>query len=377
MSQTKQATQSQTASTQEQPAKEKAPERAGLLEDVLKLEELAKKYSVDELGLMASFHRTLAVADGLEAFRTAMSPAVMKKIMALRGSSLGFRTDRDTSQNKPAYTETEVKECAIEALLRGFLLVGNEFNIIAGRFYGTKEGYERKIREFPELTNVQHFPGVPKIITGASSSGATVNYKITAIYKGEPVEIDRGGDFAIPVRVNEGMGADAILGKARRKMLKFLYDHLTGSVFTGGDADIDDVEPMLAKAASDTSLLNRLGSRVDELRASKANQVNETRTTEATPSTNGETKPAESETTGPTLESGEVDGETLAAEQRERDLRCDELIKDIPIASPTWRAQMKKIYGQEHFAKLQVSDQLKEIDRLIAMLAKEKAARGE
>lgn len=49
--------------------------------------------------------------------------------------------------------------------------------------------------------------------------------------------MQRGKD--IPVRVNAGMGADAILGKATRKASAWLYNELTHAGIADGDAEGD------------------------------------------------------------------------------------------------------------------------------------------
>ncbi len=51
-----------------------------------------------------------------------------------------------------------------------------------------------------------------------------------------------GTDMRIPVKVNGGMGADAILGKAERKMLFRIYQRVNGSSFGAVDGEVGDVE---------------------------------------------------------------------------------------------------------------------------------------
>ncbi len=90
-----------------------------------------------------SFEAELAVAQAVADLRAVLTPEAMQPIMALMNTDLGFRTDRDpkvTPRDKEGnpmtpYSVDVVRECFIEAKLRGFHAVGNEWNIIASRFH--------------------------------------------------------------------------------------------------------------------------------------------------------------------------------------------------------------------------------------------------
>jgi hypothetical protein len=43
--------------------------------------------------------------------------------------------------------------------------------------------------------------------------------------------------LSIPIRVNKGQSADAILGKAKRKMLAAIYSRITGTEITDGEVE--------------------------------------------------------------------------------------------------------------------------------------------
>lgn len=202
--------------------------------------------AVDECSLatvegLPAIKRAIVLAAGIQALRTALSDDVVQKlIMPLQSTSLGFRTDKD---DKGGYPIAVVRDCAIEALLRGFQIVGNEMNIIAGRPYYTKEAFERRVPDVPGVSELELFPGVPQMKDG----GALVPYRATWKLQGVRMEIVRDvvkrgddgivSDERIPVRVNSGMGADAILGKAKRKILAQVFDRITGSRFSESDAD--------------------------------------------------------------------------------------------------------------------------------------------
>ncbi len=169
---------------------------------------------------------------------------MMEQVMALRGHALGFRTDKD---GKPTeYPIEVVRPAFIEATIRGFRPVNNEWNIIAGRFYGCKNGFTRMVRTFPGLTNFEDSLGVPD----RQGSRAFVSYVASWLLDGEEMHYERAKkrrpdgaehDDRISVRVNEGMIDDGILGKATRKAFAGIYDLLTGHTLPTPEGDVGDV----------------------------------------------------------------------------------------------------------------------------------------
>lgn len=223
------------------------------------IESIAKQCAPDQLAVAGEYKQTFILAAGINELRKSITPAMLNELMALQGSSLGFRTDKDPGGG---YSAEIVKECAIEVVLRGGRWTGNEFNIIAERVYLTKEYFTRKVREFPGLTNLKHYPGVPQMANG----GALVPYSLTWDLNGRPDRLDRkltrlsDGteiDERICVRVNSGMGADAVLGKAERKILAALYKRLLGAEVPDGDPDEAPVIDQ-RKAESIQSLSHRV-----------------------------------------------------------------------------------------------------------------------
>ena len=72
---------------------------------------------------------------------------VVRLLRGLAGTSLGFLTDKHHME----YSDDVLADCATEAVLRGFSLTGNEWNVIKGRPYFTKAGLQRKVREYPGI----------------------------------------------------------------------------------------------------------------------------------------------------------------------------------------------------------------------------------
>lgn len=208
------------------------------------IEEAVSECGVRAIATLPKFLQAVKMARGIRAMREALSDEFVKgALMPLMGSTLGFLTDQDSKPEK--YGVAVVRDCTIEAMLRGFNPIGNEFNIISGRFYGTKNGYERLVLEFPGLRDLALQPGVPEPKNG----NALVPFTATWRLNGELQRLDcqlaaDGADLRIPVKVNGGMGPDAVIGKATRKMLFRIYQRVNGSTYGATDGDVGD-EPIL------------------------------------------------------------------------------------------------------------------------------------
>lgn len=203
-------------------------------------------------GALAAANESIGESVALAAVVRQMREVVLPLVPSIRpliGTRLGFRTDRDRG-GKPPYDDATVADVMIEAVARGFRWVGNEMNIIGGNFYGTKEGYTRLVREIPGLTDLVLTPTVPRM----SDGGAVVRYAATWNLDGKPDRIERD----IPVRLNEGMGADGALGKATRKILAAIHGKVTGSIQSLADTEAEDVEPAAARPSKSEQLADRL-----------------------------------------------------------------------------------------------------------------------
>jgi len=175
----------------------------------------------------------VAVAHGQ--LQEMLTPEYMKPIMALQGSSLGFKTDREN------YDEKTVKKCLIEATLWGVQPVGNQFNIIAGNAYITKEGYGYLLAHFSGLS-YSIVPDLPRI--NADSTSAAITMNITWSLSGGET---RTQALPIPVKMNKMMGTDAVIGKATRKARKWLFDTISGSETPDGDVTEIDAKSIIIK----------------------------------------------------------------------------------------------------------------------------------
>ena len=156
----------------------------------------------------------LMVAEYMDRLGDLITPAVLASMKSLAGRSVGFEVDKE-------YPDHVLRDVLIEAGIRGFSLVGNEFAIIQGKFYPKAAGLRRKLRETKGFKGLKMRPGSPEM----KSSGAIVPYEATWTMHGQPQVMN----CEIPVKINAGMGADAVLGKAERKMLMRIYGEITAS----------------------------------------------------------------------------------------------------------------------------------------------------
>lgn len=217
---TQQAAAAEPSALDQELAETKA--QASLLDDIV----AAYADPIDDHG--GAIGRCLRTAKGALALNNGITDEMMLDVLMLKNSGLGFRTDEAT-RDGGAYPEAVVRSIFIEACMRGLQVVGNEFNIIAGRLYITKEGFSRMLREYEGLTELVITPGLPDI----RDKRATVHVEASWKLNGLPQAIARD----IPVRVNKGMGDDAVLGKADRKIKAAIFGQITGSEQPEGEVD--------------------------------------------------------------------------------------------------------------------------------------------
>lgn len=246
-------TQTKTAPKAPPPAVPQQSPGPDLTGAIAVVEDLAQTYALAQLKAKGRLERAVMLARGIKAIRGALEP-IMPEVMPLMNCRVGFLTDRDPQRSRSdkavtPYTVGQVREALIEALLRGLYPVGNEFNIISGSCYTTKEGYERLVRELPGLTDLKVAPGVPHLREGGAVVRVGATWKLDG--KAMVLEDEDGKPTpSIAVRLNAGMGTDAAIGKALRKAYARIYQRVTGTVHSDGAADEPPDLPVLATAAA-------------------------------------------------------------------------------------------------------------------------------
>lgn len=194
------------------------------------------------------FFAAFEVAAAVDALRSYLDqPEIKARILGLMNTPIGFRTDRDPKIKKwsqkeakeispTAYSYDIVKDCVVEALLRGLGLVGNQFNIIAERFYCTKEGFEHLIKKLEFVTDFRPVIGIPAQKPG----GAIIECSATWLQHGK----QQSAHASIPVKGDEKYSsADQYIGKATRKFFKRCYEMMSGNSISDGDTE-DSIQPV-------------------------------------------------------------------------------------------------------------------------------------
>lgn len=260
------------------------------LDRILKAESTVRRLTPKALDAMGVLERSLMVADGLYTISEAITPKVLGHLRPLIGSSLGFKCDKQ-------YTDDIISKCITDALVLGVMPVGNEFNIISGKVYVTREGFTRLLREYPGLTDLRIEYDVP---IARGDKGATVGFKASWRLG----DVSDSLDGTVPVK---GEGADLILGKADRKVRARIYARITGSTFTT-DGEIDDDTP---PPATDKP---RNGRTADELNATLAAKTTPpANTSPAAPAESGQTQTGSPATTVPAAPSGPIPRDQTAS----------------------------------------------------------------
>lgn len=192
---------------------------------------VAKKLN-DSVGLVLSqknllgFEKAFTISTAIQELSDALTPEYMKPIMGMQGNRLGFLTDKDKAGG---YPEAIVKKCLIEAVLLGVQPYGNQFNIIAGNMYLTKEGCGYLLANYPGLKQTI-VCGLPNINAAKTSAfiEATINWSID----GGPV---MNKVIPIPLKVDSYTSVDSLVGKATRKARAWLISNITGIEITDGE----------------------------------------------------------------------------------------------------------------------------------------------
>lgn len=164
-------------------------------------------------------------AETIRRLWTAITDDVLRYLEPLINTPLGFKCDKQ-------YDDNTLRSCIVQALLLGARLTDNEFNIIQGRAYLTREFFVRVLSENEDLTNLRVSYGVPKI----TADGALVSVSATWVLN----KVADSLDADIPIGTRGKETVDNILGKAARKFLSRVYARVTGSKFAVPEGEIED-----------------------------------------------------------------------------------------------------------------------------------------
>ncbi|MBO8467188.1 MAG: hypothetical protein IAB99_05425 [Bacteroidetes bacterium] len=207
-------------------------------------------------------------ANVVNSLRDALTDEVMKRVfMPLMNKKIGFLTDRDPSRPTKdgkaitPYPVDVVRNCIIDAAFIGLLPTGNQFNIIAGVMYPTKEGYTALLKKIGVKYIIQKTP-----MQDISEKCAAVSCKVSYSFNGE------NNSFSIiaTIKKDSYSSMDQILGKAERKAKKALFEYITGCDFGDADEqsgmpDIDDQTSTQQKVQAKIEKIRNSGKEPDRL----------------------------------------------------------------------------------------------------------------
>ena len=179
---------------------------------------------------LQGFERAYATAEAIQKLKDLLTPEYLQPIMALQGNRLGIKTDKDKSGGYPADV---FKNCLIEAVLMGLQPYGNQWNIIVGNFYPTKEGCGYLLNNWTGL-KYSLICGVPQ--PNADGKSAVVDVKIKWTINNESKE----EVIPISIKMDAYTSVDAMVGKATRKGRAWLLSAISGIEIT--EADVTDAE---------------------------------------------------------------------------------------------------------------------------------------
>lgn len=208
-------------------------------EAAMSLDTLVKDRFEEIQAAQSEFSKALAVGRAYFDIKAALV-SQMDFVVALAGQANGFKTDKQ-------YDPDTIKRCAVDALIAGCSLTGNEFNIIGGNMYVAQNGWKGKLKKLPGFA----FADVPEFDLPVATNGtATVKCRQKYTLNGEP----QSYDFTAYVRLNSASSIDNTLGKAKAKLWHALFEKITGESWAdAGDYD-DDKRMLLPKTQSPLSL---------------------------------------------------------------------------------------------------------------------------
>lgn len=208
-----------------------------------KIQKVVEACDVIKLSEMTAIKQAVTLAKGLQALRNVFTPQLVNTVfMPLQGTTLGFLTDKD---NEQGYNDITVRACWIQGCLWGLHPINNEMNIIAAKPYAAKNGLERKVREATRGLIIR--PGVPIVAQGLDKTALVpmraewmIGDKRQTLVKDLGSIDGKPFDERYAIRVNNGMGPDAIIGKAFRKVYRDILAMIVNGVIKYEDGDVTD-----------------------------------------------------------------------------------------------------------------------------------------
>lgn len=193
------------------------------------------------------FQKAFVMSSAVNIIKEQLSDEYMEPIMSLQGSSLGFKTDMDTikkqvngkwvTEKGPGYPMEIIRECLIEGIFLGLEVTGNQFNIIGGNMYPTREGFGALLDKMKGLKKNFEYKNIQQ---PAGQKVAYVTVSITWQFDGDT---PKKQVIEFPIKSNDYTSYDALIGKAERKAKRWLFNTIKGTDISDGDVnDIPHVD---------------------------------------------------------------------------------------------------------------------------------------
>ena len=199
------------------------------------------------------FQKAFVMSSAIDIIKAQLTDEYMKPIMALQGTNLGFKTDQDTIKEKvnnkwvtkkgDGYPLEIVRECLIEAIFLGLEVTGNQFNIIGGNMYPTREGFGHALDKIRGLKKNFEYKNIQQ---PAGQKVAYVTVFITWQMEGDTAKKQT---IEFPIKSNDYTSYDALIGKAERKAKRWLYNTVKGTDIS--DGDVTDIPHLVVKDETD------------------------------------------------------------------------------------------------------------------------------
>jgi hypothetical protein len=180
----------------------------------------------------------------------------IKMLKTLENKQYGFKVvyAKGTSE-LPA---SQFRECMIEAFKRGLIPTGNTFNIIQGKVYTTQEGCKHLLKKMGVEIVSSFYPTSYVDSIGRVIIKPIIKWKLD----------DRSGTFEqeYVIDAQGNTSEDFRRGKAKRKVLADLIEHITGRPVQNIETEDGDVEVLESKVKVSNPNLEIKESRKEEIR---------------------------------------------------------------------------------------------------------------
>lgn len=206
--------------------------------------------SAEGLTTLNNFGAAFQAVSVVSLLREALTDEVMNSVfMPLMNTKIGFLTDRDPKRPSKSggpimpYSTDVVRDCIIDAVTNGLLPTANQFNIIAGRMYPTKEGYTSLLKKLGCKYFIEK--GFDK---SQDTRFAEIQCKISYEYQGAKNSFN----YTATIKKDAYSSPDQISGKAERRAKKVLFEYLTGCDLGDADQDsgkIDEQETVIVESS--------------------------------------------------------------------------------------------------------------------------------